>query len=272
VAEERQAPGPAAAHAAPRRPGDAYRLLRAAGRFLVDWFPLLIVLFAYDEIHNRFGRLLPSPHTFPQIRADEMLFGTPVPTVRMQQAFYSPDHPRGWDFATLVVYMSHFFVSVLIGLALWVRARPRYLRFMVWFVILTTMGYITYGLFPAVPPWLASQHGDLAPTHRMVRELWDQLGLHGIASGFSGSNLVANDVAAVPSLHAAYPVMIAVFFWPSARPPVRITLALYVVAMAVALVYSAEHYVFDILLGWLYAAAAALIMQRIWPVTRPRLG
>ena len=35
----------------------------------------------------------------------------------------------------------------------------------------------------------------------------------------------------------------------------RPLLALYAVAMGFALVYSAEHYVFDILLGWLITAA-----------------
>ena len=52
---------------------------------------------------------------------------------------------------------------------------------------------------------------------RLVRELWDYLGYHNIAGLFSGMNIYANDVAAIPSLHAAYPVMIAMFFWENLR-------------------------------------------------------
>jgi len=133
---------------------------------------------------------------------------------------------------------------------------------------MTTLGYITYALFPAVPPWLASQHGDLAPTHRLVRELWDYVGYHNIAGLFSGTNIYANDVAAIPSLHAAYPVMIAMFFWESLRRVGRAMLILYSASMALALVYSAEHYVVDIVLGWLYVIATGLVM-RLWP-TDPR--
>jgi membrane-associated phospholipid phosphatase len=239
------------------------RALRGVGRFLVDWFPVFVVLFVYDAIHNRLGRFLPPAHTLPQIRVDEALSGGIVPSVRMQRAFYSQAHPQWWDYATLAVYTSHFFVPILVGLSLWVRSRPLYLRFMMGLVGLTTLGYVTYVLFPAVPPWLASQRGALAPTHRLVRELWEHLGQPGIASLFSGTTLYANDVAAIPSLHAAYPVMIAMFFWQGSRAGARVALALYAVVMALGLVYSAEHYILDILLGWLYAFATALAMRRL---------
>jgi membrane-associated phospholipid phosphatase len=241
------------------------RLARNVRTFLLDWLPVFIVLFAYDEIHNGLGRFLPPAHTWPQIRADEALFGAPVPSVRLQEAFYSMSHPHWWDYAALLVYTSHFVVPELIALLLWFRSRGQYLRFMTSFVAMTTLGYLTYVLFPAVPPWLASQHGDLAPTHRLVRELWDHLGQHAIAGLFSGTNLYANDVAAIPSLHAAYPLMIAMFFWARSGRVARALLALYAVAMALALVYSAEHFVVDIALGWVYAIVTALVVQRVWP-------
>lgn len=238
------------------------RVLGVAGRFLLDWSPVFAVLFLYDAIHNRLGRFLPPAHTLPQIRLDEWLSGGTVPTVRLQRAFYTPGHPHAWDYVALAVYTSHFFVPALIALALWLRSRPSYLRYMVGFVGMTTAGYLTYIAFPAVPPWLASQHGALAPTHRIVREVWDHLGQRGLAGMFSGSTVYANDVAAIPSLHAAYPVLIAAFFWKDSRPLARAGLALYAVAMAVTLVYSAEHYLLDIALGWLYAFATAFVIRR----------
>ena len=237
------------------------RIVRALARFVRDWLPVFVVLFVYDAIHNRIGLIQPV-HSLPQMRLDRALFGSPVPTVRMQSALYAPQRPHWWDLATLAVYMSHFFVAPAIAFTLWIRARARYFKFMAWFVVMTTLGYITYVLYPAVPPWLASQRGELAMTHRIVRELWDYLGRHDIASAFSGSNVLANDVAAIPSLHAAYPLMIAAFFWRRSSGLARAALALYAVAMGVTLVYAGEHYVVDILLGWLYAAVTGLAMWR----------
>jgi len=240
--------------------------LRAVPRFLLDWLPMFVVLFAYDAIHNRLGALVGPAHTWTQIRIDEALFGSPIPAVAWQRALYTPASPHWWDYAALAVYTSHFIALTVIALILWTRSRPRYLRFMGWFVGLTTVGFVTYVLYPAVPPWLASQHGDLASTHRVVHELWDHLGCHAIAGEFSGASVRVNDVAAIPSLHAAYPLMIALFFWRRSGLWTKAVLALYPPVMAIALVYTAEHYVFDIVLGWLYVIVTFFAMQQIWPV------
>jgi membrane-associated phospholipid phosphatase len=49
------------------------------------------------------------------------------------------------------------------------------------------------------------------------------------------------------------------FFWRSARPWVRAGLVAYPILMCVTLVYAAEHYVVDVLMGWIYAAVAFVI-------------
>jgi len=64
--------------------------------------------------------------------------------------------------------------------------------------------------------------------------------------------------------------MIAGLFWRRSTTLVRAGLVLYAVAMSVALVYAAEHYVVDIVLGWIYAAVTGWAMWRWWPrVKRP---
>ncbi len=62
----------------------------------------------------------------------------------------------------------------------------------------------------------------------------------------------------MPSLHAAYPLLLMLFFWPLAGRW-RWLLPLYPLAMAFSLVYAGEHYVFDIFLGWLYAAVVYFV-------------
>ena len=62
----------------------------------------------------------------------------------------------------------------------------------------------------------------------------------------------ANNVAAVPSLHAAFSLLIAITLWPRKHKWLRPIVALYPLAMAFSLVYAGEHYFSDILLGWIY--------------------
>jgi membrane-associated phospholipid phosphatase len=68
----------------------------------------------------------------------------------------------------------------------------------------------------------------------------------------------ANNVAAVPSLHTAFATLVAVFMMPKRADWLRALPAIYPLAMAFALVYTGEHYVFDVVLGFVYAAGAFL--------------
>ncbi|EUA13881.1 PAP2 superfamily protein [Mycobacterium xenopi 4042] len=70
-------------------------------------------------------------------------------------------------------------------------------------------------------------------------------------------------MAAIPSLHAGLSAMVAMFLWRRVRWAWRAVLLIYVLTMAFALVYSAEHYVIDILLGWALAAVVMLVFGRL---------
>jgi membrane-associated phospholipid phosphatase len=73
----------------------------------------------------------------------------------------------------------------------------------------------------------------------------------------------ADPVAAVPSLHAGAALLIAMFLWRRVRPRWRPVLALYPVFMGFCLVYTAEHYVVDVLAGFAFAVFTALLSSRV---------
>jgi membrane-associated phospholipid phosphatase len=84
---------------------------------------------------------------------------------------------------------------------------------------------------------------------------WNAIGLHSAANTLNGLQInAANPVAAMPSLHTAYAMMAVSFFLPVARKRWWPILLAYPLAMTFTLVYSAEHYVIDVLVGWLYVA------------------
>jgi hypothetical protein len=144
-----------------------------------------------------------------------------------------------------------------------VRDHGRFRRFVALFVGLTFAGYITYVLYPAMPPWMVSAYAYMEPSARIIPIMWNHVGIHGAAAVFEGNSTFDNDVAAVPSLHTAYPLLICLFFWGRAKPWLRVVLATYVVAMAVTLVYTGEHFVFDIVLGWGYAIVTFIVGSKI---------
>ncbi len=225
-----------------------------------DWVPLFVILSLYDTLRGYAGQWL-HVHVFLQIRFDQALFGQ-VPTVQLQHWLYTPGTAHWWDYLAFGVYMSHFVASFVVAGLLWKFAYPRFRRFAALFVGLTLLGFTTYALFPAAPPWLASQQGALAPTAKIIDEMWAHIGIRSGAQIFSATGKLANPVAAVPSIHAAYPLLLVLFFWQSAGRW-RWLLPLYPLAMGFTLVYGAEHYVFDVLLGWLYAMGVYLIGTRL---------
>ncbi|MEU6232486.1 phosphatase PAP2 family protein [Kitasatospora sp. NPDC047058] len=221
---------------------------------LRDWVPVMAVVWAYSLLRG-YGAHTPwGPYLWPQLRADELLGFGGTWTVRLQHGLYTPGSPQWYDYAAVVVYLSHFFLVFVVLAVLWRRRHDRFRHLLTCYLALTFAGFATYLLYPAVPPWLASQQGHLPALTRVVSDVLTGSGLPRAGSVFENGSRFANDVAAMPSLHSAYPAMLLFFFWPTAGRWLRVLLVAYPLAMAFTLVYGAEHFIVDVLAGWSYAA------------------
>jgi hypothetical protein len=231
-----------------------------------EWLPLALVLAVYDLLRGQADGLLFSAWYLPQLEADALLFGGTVPTVWLQdRLWHGSSHLRWYDYASWAVYVSYFLATYLLAGLLWFFARARFRRYVGSVALLAGMAFVTFALFPAAPPWLASREGVLDPTTRLIGPISGHVPF--LSFSFEGlferGSEYANPVAAVPSLHAAYTLLITLFLWGSAPRWARPLLAAYPVAMAFALVYTAEHYVVDILLGWAYTLVAVWVVSRV---------
>lgn len=233
-------------------------------RFLLDWLPLLVIAAGYDTVRAQAPDLISRAIVRPQLRFDEVVFGGTAPTVRLQRWLdVRPDRVHWWDYLAWVAYLSHFVVTLAVAAFLYVMNRARFKRLAVLVLTVSVAGFITYFIVPAVPPWLASRQGALPHTTRVVHDIWSNLDLPTIARVFNGDSRVANPVAALPSLHAAWPFLLLLLLWPVLRRG-RWVLVGYNAVMVFVLVYGAEHYVSDILLGWLYATVVFVAWSRYW--------
>jgi membrane-associated phospholipid phosphatase len=85
----------------------------------------------------------------------------------------------------------------------------------------------------------------------------------------------SNPVAAMPSLHTAFALFVVVFFLPAIRRRWWPLLLLYPLAMTFTLVYTGEHYLIDVLVGWAYVGATFVVVgraERWWRTRRDRLA
>jgi hypothetical protein len=231
---------------------------------VLEWLPFAVILWVYDLLRGQADGLLFSTHVQPQIDAEKLLFAGTVPTVWLQDHLWRGAFDVRWyDYATWGVYVSYFLGTYVVAAALWLVARDLFRRYVVMVSVLAMMGFTTYALFPAAPPWMASELGAIAPTERLIGVVWSHIPIAHFDSLFEKGSEYANSVAAVPSLHAAYTLLITLFLWRFAPVWGRVLLALYPWAMAFALVYTSEHYFVDILLGWIYCIAAYWAVNRV---------
>jgi membrane-associated phospholipid phosphatase len=247
-----------------------------------DWVPLIAVLFLYDFLRGSAKRVGASLADLPTLHADQLnpavtaqahvsepidvdkaLFGGHVPTVWLQQHFYTPGVVHWWDALAVPVYFSHFIVSLAVAVALWAVSYRLYRRYVWTLVILTLITLATYAAFPAAPPWMAGLSGNDVLPHvsRVVSDTLKAMGGHTVNSAVERGDAYSNRVAAMPSLHGAIPMMLTLFAWPLVRWWARIGLLAYALAMAVTLVYGGEHYVTDVLVGWLYALVVVVAVR-----------
>jgi hypothetical protein len=264
---------------------------------LRDWLPFAVVLLAYDLSRgaaDMIGR--PTLWEWPA-DADRWLFFGTMPTVWLQERLKEAE-PPWWEVIGSCVYMSFFVLPYVVAAVLWLRDRDEWKSFVRMFVSLNVAGLIIYALVPAAPPWAAarctagdvdggpadapcmfgsargvpdggllgamqsSQDGANPWIERIVGRGWGNLNLHTATALLDAGQASVNLVAAIPSLHAGMTAAIAAFLWRRVHRGWRPVLVAYVLTMAFTLVYTAEHYVIDILLGWALAAAVIVALGR----------
>jgi PAP2 superfamily protein len=263
-----------------------------------DWLPFAFVLVLYDLSQGAAALFGASTLWQFQPDADRWLFFGTVPTVWLQERIKMPQ-PPWWEVIISSVYMSYFMLPYVVAGLLWLRNRGDWAAFIRRFVALSFAALVVFVVRPAAPPWAAARctaadvaggpfnprcmfrtpagvpnggllgpmHTSRSGAHQFVERIstrgWGTLHLQSAGALVNHGQASVNLVAAIPSLHAGLTAMTAMFLWRRVNRWWRPLLAAYVLAMAFTLVYSAEHFVVDILLGWALTAIVLLVMGRL---------
>jgi hypothetical protein len=245
--------------------------------FLRDWWPALALLAVYLYSRGLSDDLgFVAVHVTEPIAVDRWLFAGTVPTEWLQAQMCGvpcerSQPPRWYDVVLTTVYYSHFFVALVVGGFLWLRDRASWIGYMRRYVSLTALALVVYIVYPVAPPWMAARDGYLpSGVHRITGRGWYDLGQsRGSGGAHEQFSAVGNQVAAMPSLHAALALFVVTYAMVRLRSRWRLALLIYPLAMSFALVYYAEHYTVDIAAG--FVAVAVVLIGWSWWERRSRV-
>lgn len=227
--------------------------------FVGDWAVFLAGLALFDSLRAGVFALVNSlglpVHMGYVIRLERALFGGETLPTRLQAALLRPDSPGALVRLLVVAHASHFVAFLLFGLGLWLARREAFGRFAAALLLVMSLGIVGHLAVPTVPPWMAADLGAIPPVHRVADDVYGKA-VPGLRRAFD-----TNPIAAMPSLHAAFPGLVALVglhhlgarAWP---------LVVYLGLVSLAAVVLGEHYFLDIVAGVLLAAAAYWLLYR----------
>jgi len=201
----------------------------------------------------------------PPIASDRWLLGGGSVSV-LQSGFLATSWTALLIPLLVLVYLSLWYGSVVVWVWLWSVRPTRIARFLTAFLLLDCIGQIIYLIYPEAPPWRAAQLGVLAPLRRVGVDFLQSI--DGLGSWYAGSDPAP--LAAMPAMHVAVPMLIALTLMASARRRWLASLWLaYPVSVGLSVILLGEHYLVDVLVAVALGATCFAVTEHLW-VRSPR--
>lgn len=205
--------------------------------YVLGWWGVhLIALAIYASLRGKMDELGTPVHGSG---LETGIFGS-LPTLWLQEHIYSLA-PKPLEWASVIVHSSWFFVPLIAGAFVSFRRPDRIGSFIRWWLALQAFALVLFGLFPMRPPWMEDPE--------VVRV---------IALRFGGEIEDPNAVAAMPSLHVAFPLMIGLWFVKERWKAPAVLMLSYAALIGFEVVFSGEHYIVDVAGAAAFAGAIYL--------------
>ncbi len=167
------------------------------------------------------------------------------------------------DFLSGIFYLTWVPVPMALGIYLFFKDKKMLLHFSAAYLFTNFLGFIIYYSYPAAPPWYFEKFGlkeyfnITGDAAQLVR--FDNLIGYPLFENLYTKN--SNVFAAIPSLHAAYPVVTWYYARKKKLRVASVFILVDIVGIWFSAVYSYHHYIIDIILGFLCAVLAIIIYE-----------
>jgi hypothetical protein len=251
-----------------------------AGLFVRDWGVFLLVVVLWQQTAKVATWVGLPLHLHELIAADRFLVWPflhgELPQVWLQQHLYHPGSWQWYDVLSWAVYGLHFPEPLVVGFIIWLRDRALFRRYSIAFLTLASIAFAIYIVYPAVPPWMAASNDYHYHAIPSLVNIFSAFNDAVLKQGFGHSyhsvlHVDYNLTAAMPSLHAAFPLLSALYLYKSIGRRGLVMIA-YGMIVWFSVVYMAEHWVIDVLAGLVCVAVAYALVEGVASYRSARPG
>jgi len=236
-------------------------------RFILGFSVFIIFWIIYDSMRIIPNYEVSSVHIKEPYEIEKSLFGIAVnQSILTPNEYFAIYNNQFLDFVSGFFYINWIPVPIGFGIFLYLKDKELFFKYSISFLLVNLIGFILYYLYPAAPPWYVQKFGfDLhigISGNRAGLERFDNLINIAIFEGIYNKN--ANVLAAMPSLHSAYPVV--VFYFAIKKNVKTIFKTLFIIFMLgiwFSAVYSSHHYIIDVIAGIALALIGLFIFEQL---------
>ncbi len=115
--------------------------------------PFVALLLVYESFRGLVPHLNTSVNFTWLIEADFFLGFGKLPTAVFQNWLWHGS-VQWYDLVLYLFYMLHFVFPFALALLIWKKRESHYWRYITAFLLVSLLGFITFLVFPAAPPWV----------------------------------------------------------------------------------------------------------------------
>lgn len=237
---------------------------RQSRNFTLGFSVFIIYWIVFDYMKAFPNYQFKEVHIKSLYEAEKAWFGWNINgTVLTPNEFFARHSTNFLDVISGLLYLCWIPVPLAFAAILFFKNRQFFFQFALSFFLVNIIGFIGYYVYPAAPPWyvvkygfdfIASTPGDAAGLAR-----FDEITGIPVFNGIYSKS--SNVFAAMPSLHAAY-MMIVLYF--SIRMKLKYWNVLFAMILGgiwFAAVYSGHHYILDVIGGMISAVLGIFLFQ-----------
>jgi len=235
-------------------------------KFILGFSIFIIFWILYDSMRIIPNYEVSTVHIREPYEIEKALFGIKVSnnTITPNEYFIIWNN-KFLDFISGFFYINWIPIPLAFGIYLFLKDKFLFAKFSMAFLLVNLVGFSIYYIYPAAPPWYIELYGfDLhigVPGNRAGLARFDDLIEYPLFEAIYNKN--ANVLAAIPSLHATYPLIVLYYGIKKRLTWINIIFVIFTLGIWFSAVYSGHHYIIDVVLGVVVAVVVLISFEKI---------